>query len=148
MSLCTFSRFTLRVVFGCAGSPPLCWLFSGCSGQGLPFGCGAQDAGSGSCGSPALEHRLGSCDAGFSFSVACEIFLDQRSNLCLLRWQAASLPPSHQGSHDAFSSKTSLLLLSLSPLLFLCFSVSLLHTQTHTHTYTFYLLVSLFFSLF
>ena len=78
---------------------------------------------------------------GFSFSVACGIFLDQRSSLCLLHWQADSLPPSHQGSPYAFSGKTSLLLL------FLCFSVSLLHTQTHTHTHSIYwCLYSLIFS--
>ena len=35
---------------------------------------------------------------GFSCSVACGIFPDQGSNLCLLHWQAGSLPPSHRGS--------------------------------------------------
>ena len=35
---------------------------------------------------------------GFSCSVACGIFLDQGSNLCLLHWQEDSLPLSHQGS--------------------------------------------------
>ena len=34
---------------------------------------------------------------GFSCSVACGVFLDQGSNLCLLHWQIDSLPPSHQG---------------------------------------------------
>ena len=33
-----------------------------------------------------------------SYSVAWGIFLDQGSNPCLLRWQADSLPLSHQGS--------------------------------------------------
>ena len=37
------------------------------------------------------RHRL-------SCSVTCEIFLDQGSNLCLLHWQADSLPLSHLGS--------------------------------------------------
>ena len=64
---------------------------------------------------------------GFSFSMACGIFLDQRSNLCLLHWQADSLPPSHQGSPYAFSGKTSLLLLSFS------ISLSLSYTYKHIH---------------
>ena len=38
-----------------------------------------------------VAHRL-SCFA------ACGILLDQGSNLCLLHWQADSLPLSHQGS--------------------------------------------------
>ena len=39
-------------------------------------------------GSVAVAH-------GLSCSLACGIFLDQGSNLCLLHWQADSLPPSH-----------------------------------------------------
>ena len=35
---------------------------------------------------------------GLSCSKVCGIFLDQRSNPCLLYWQADSLPLSHQGS--------------------------------------------------
>ena len=35
---------------------------------------------------------------GLSHSVACGIFPDQGSNLCLLHWQADSLPPNHQES--------------------------------------------------
>ena len=131
---------------GCAALLAFLWLRRAgaalrlrCTGRGLR----ARDLSG--FGSPALEHRLGSCGAGFSFSVACGIFLDQRSNLCLLRWQAASLPPSHQGSHDAFSSKTSLLLLSL-PFSF-SISLSLSYTQTHTHTHSIYwCLYSLIFS--
>ena len=46
---------------------------------------------SGSWASVAVAHRL-------SCSVTCGIFLDQGSNVCLLRWQAHSLPLSHQGS--------------------------------------------------
>ena len=34
---------------------------------------------------------------GLSYPMACEIFLEQ-VNLCLLHWQADSLPLSHQGS--------------------------------------------------
>lgn len=57
--------------------------------------------------SPAVEHRLEGVDFSgcgprtpehrFSCSVTCGIFLDQGSNVCLLRWQAHSLPLSHQG---------------------------------------------------
>ena len=35
---------------------------------------------------------------GLSCSLVCGIFPDQGSNLCLLHWQAVSLPLSHQGS--------------------------------------------------
>ena len=35
---------------------------------------------------------------GLSCSTACGIFPEQGSNLCLLHWQADSLPLSHQGS--------------------------------------------------
>ena len=35
---------------------------------------------------------------GLSCITACEIFLDQGLNLCLLHWQVDSLPLSHQGS--------------------------------------------------
>ena len=45
-----------------------------------------------------LEHRPSSCGTGLSCSEACGIFLDQRSNLCLLHWQADSLPLTHPGS--------------------------------------------------
>ena len=39
---------------------------------------------------------------GLSCSVACGIFLDQRLNLCLLLWEADSLPLRHQGSPICF----------------------------------------------
>ena len=39
---------------------------------------------------------------GLSCSSACGIFLAQRSNPCLLHWQADSLPLSHQGSPMAW----------------------------------------------
>ena len=35
---------------------------------------------------------------GLSGSQTCEIFLDHRSNPCLLHWQGDSLALSHQGS--------------------------------------------------
>ena len=66
-------------VFGFAGSVLLCGLFASFRKQGLLSGwaCGLLSA----VASPAEEHRL-------SCSAACRIFLDQGSNLCLLRWQA------------------------------------------------------------
>ena len=50
------------------------------------------------CGSRALGHRLNNWGHRLSCSVACQIFPDQGSNLCLLHRQADSLPLSHQGS--------------------------------------------------
>ena len=44
-----------------------------------------------STGSIVVAHEL-------SCSVACGIFLDQGSNLCLLHWQEDSLPLNRQGS--------------------------------------------------
>ena len=35
---------------------------------------------------------------GLSWSVACEVFLNQGSNLSLLHWQADSLPWNHEGN--------------------------------------------------
>ena len=43
---------------------------------------------------------------GLSSSMACGIFQDQGSNLCLLHWQADSLSLSHQGSLNALSNLT------------------------------------------
>ena len=41
-----------------------------------------------SCGLRALEHRLNSCSTqAVNYSIACEIFPDQGSNLCLLQSQ-------------------------------------------------------------
>ena len=59
------------------------------------------------------EHRLYSTDSvvkahRLSCSVACGIFLDQRSNPCLLHWQVDSLPLSHQGSHEFVFNKADL----------------------------------------
>ena len=47
------------------------------------------------CSSQALENRLNSGAHKLSCSVACGIFPDQGLNLCLLNWQADSLPLSH-----------------------------------------------------
>ena len=54
--------------------------------------------GFGSCGSRALERRLGVGAHGFSCLVACGIFPDQGLNLCLLCGQLDPSPLSHQGS--------------------------------------------------
>ena len=35
--------------------------------------------------------------------MACEVFPDQKLNLCLLQWQVDSIPLSHQGGLDSFS---------------------------------------------
>ena len=76
-------------------------LFSSCGEQGLLFRCCAgfslrwlllsQSRGCRHAGSVVVAHRL-ICSLGYG------IFLDQGSNLCLLHWQADSLPLSHQGS--------------------------------------------------
>ena len=50
-----------------------------------------------SCGTQALAGSVDVVD-GLRCFVACGIFLDRGSNLCLLHWQADSLPLSHQGS--------------------------------------------------
>ena len=44
----------------------------------------------------ALGHRLIFALHGFSCSAACGLLPDQGLNLCLLHWQADSLPLSHQ----------------------------------------------------
>ena len=95
----------------------LCWVlgaqaFSSCSKQGLIWlwvagfslcgfsCCGAQALGClgfGICATWALEHKLNRCGTQASLFLAWGIFLDQGSNPCLLRWQADSLPLSHQG---------------------------------------------------
>ena len=65
--------------------------FSRC--RALALGCTGSVAtapGLRSTGSIVL-HRLSCC-------VACRIFSDWGSNLCLLHWQADCLPLSHQGS--------------------------------------------------
>ena len=84
-SLVTF-KMVLFIYWLCSGSSLLHGLFSSCSGFSSPWLPLLQ-----STGSRVEAHRL-------SCSVACGIFLGQRSNLCLLHWQADSLPLSHQGS--------------------------------------------------
>ena len=81
-----------------------CLGFSCCRAQALGSQASVGAAhGFNSCSSQALERRLNSSVAQLSCSVACRILLDQRSNLCLLYWQADSLPLRHQGNPRAFT---------------------------------------------
>ena len=57
-----------------------------------------QGAGFSSCDSWALEHRLTCCGSWAQFLCGMRIFLDQGSNLCLLHWQADSLPLATRGT--------------------------------------------------
>ena len=61
--------------------------------------------------SPVAKHRLQSVGSvvavhRLSCTVACGIFLDQRSNLRVLHWQADSLPLSHRRSPLLFQMRT------------------------------------------
>ena len=66
----------------------------------LSWSPGFSPEGLSSCGSWALEHGSTVMAHKLSWSTACGIFPDQGSNLCLLHWQADSLPLSHQGSPE------------------------------------------------
>ena len=91
----------------------LCGLFSICGELGLLSICGGQASHCGGfsyCGAkalgawgsvvvvPGLYRLTGSIVVAHRLScpVACRIFLDRGLNLCLLHWQADSLPLSHQ----------------------------------------------------
>ena len=103
-SICSGPFFLFKIftifIFGFAGSLLLCGLFSSCGRQGLlsHWSAWASHCGGFSCcGAWALEYRLNSCGTwAYSYSLVCGIFLDQGWNLCLLHWQADSLPLSHQ----------------------------------------------------
>ena len=117
--------FLYLFIFGCTGPLLLCRLSSSCGEPGPLSSC---DAGSSlrqlllltSLGSRVhrlqqLQH-VGSAAAAprlqspgwiivacrLSCSSSCGIFLDWESNLCLLQWQADSLPLNHQGSPGFF----------------------------------------------
>ena len=115
----TSRKFLMRVllffklylfIFGCGGSLVLYRLFSRCGEQGLLFAMALlfQSTGSRARGLQQLQH-MGSVVVapglqstgstvvvhGFSCSTACGIFPDQGLKLCLLHWQADSLPLSH-----------------------------------------------------
>ena len=94
--LCCCTGFFLAAVSGdqssCSAWASPCGDFSCCGAQAL----GAQASVLVPCrlwstGLVAVAHRL-------SCSVACEIFLDQGLNPCLLHWQVDSQPPDHQGN--------------------------------------------------
>ena len=103
------SNLPLASFLGMLGLRLLLGLFSSCCKRRLHSGCGAQASHlcQQSLGSRACELQrlllLGSrAQARFvahelSCSAACAILLDQGSNLCLLHWQADSLPLNHQG---------------------------------------------------
>ena len=85
-----FFFLVMSFICGCTGSSLLCKALSSCGEWGLLSGCGAQ---------ASLVARLRLWSAGsvavapsLSCSEACEIFLDQESNLCPLHWQAGSFP--------------------------------------------------------
>ena len=54
-----------------------------------------------SCGSWLWSAGFIVVSYGLSCSAICGIFPDQGSNLCLLHWQADSLPLRHEGCPDA-----------------------------------------------
>ena len=89
----------------------LCWVFvaagllCSCGERGLPSSCGAQVSRRGglSLRAQALRTRASAAAAPrLGCSVACGIFPHQGLNLCLLHWQADSLPVSHQGNPHTF----------------------------------------------
>ena len=106
----------ITFIFGCAGSS---WLLAGSSlvASGRDYSSVALHrlltATASCCGEQALGH-VGSVVAalgllitgliavvhGLSCPMPCGIFSDRGSNSCLLRWQADSLPLSHQGSPE------------------------------------------------
>ena len=112
------SKFlNIYLFIGCAGSPLLCASFLQLWQVGATLHCGPWV--SHCSGFSCVEHRLqayrlqylwqtGSVvvEHGLSCSVACGIFLDQDSNLCLLYWQADSQPLYHQGSLENKFLKT------------------------------------------
>ena len=112
------SNFIYLFVSGCTGSPLLHGLCSSCSRGGLLSGCGAPHCG-GFCGG---AQALGCAGSGAvsqrpHCSVTCGVLPDQGSNLCLLHWQADSLPLSHQGnpSLQSFTKELSVSLLLNQP---------------------------------
>ena len=90
-------------IFGSADSSLLSVfsLVAASGGSSLVVVCGLLFA----VAPPVVEHGLwgtGSVavEQGLRYSAACGIFPDQEGNLCLLHWQAGSLPLSPQGSPE------------------------------------------------
>ena len=112
------SNFIYLFVSGCTGSPLLHGLCSSCSRGGLLSSCGAPHCGGFSGGAQALGCAgSGAVSQRPHCSVTCGILPDQGSNLCLLHWQADSLPLSHQGnpSLQSFTKELSVSLLLNQP---------------------------------
>ena len=104
--------------FGYAGSSFLHGLVSSCREQGLLSRGGAwlliavaslaEQRLQGMWASVVAAHGFWSTGSvvvvhGLSCSMACGIFQDQWSNLCLLHWQMYCLPLSHQGNPILYS---------------------------------------------
>ena len=86
----------MSLFFGCTRSLLLCGFFSSCAEWGLLPSCDAWASycsGLSCCRARALDHRLNSCG-----SQAHMWDFPEKQNLCLLHWQADSLPLSYQGS--------------------------------------------------
>ena len=86
------NNFVYLFTFDCTGSSLLHGLCSRGGAQPFHcrgFSCGARAPG---CASSGVVSQRPRC------SVTCGILPDQGSNLCLLHWQANSLPLSHQGN--------------------------------------------------
>ena len=81
--------------FWLCGSSLLLRLFPRCGDWGLLSSCGAQAS---HCDGFSCCRATGSRVLGLRCSTARGVFPDQGLNLCLLHWQADSLPLSHQGS--------------------------------------------------
>ena len=81
------------------------WAFFSCNEQGLLcYGAlTSHCCGISCCRARALGEQASVVTAHrFSCPTACGIPLDQGLNLCLLHWQADSLPLSYQGSPCSF----------------------------------------------
>ena len=88
----------------CAGFS-LCWVLLLLSTGSRARPAGAEAHGLRSCSSRALEHDSVAAAHRLSCSIACGVFPAQGSNPRLIRWQADSLPLSHQGSPCLFYSR-------------------------------------------
>ena len=105
---------TVLSLHSCSGF----FLVSGSGGYSLAAVCrllmvvaspvgqqGLQDLGTSVVAAPGFQSTVAH---ELSCSMACGIFLDQASDLCLLHWQANSLPLSYQGSPGNFFRKLNL----------------------------------------
>ena len=97
--LVLFESYLFILLLASLGLCCCVWAFSSCGEQGL-LCYGALTSHCGGffcCRAWALDAQAsGVAVHRFSCPTACGIFLDQGLNLCLLHWQADSLPLSHQ----------------------------------------------------